>query len=129
MNLLLQRLHAYTACPPSRALPESTPPPVVVKAQPAARLLPLGRTVMTPGIEELTVTGEFNPAYVLARHQRGDWGDLEDCDRRRNDIARESGGRILSEYDLPCGKVWVLTEAENDDGVREVTTIMLPHEY
>lgn len=128
MNLLLQRLRAHNACPPSPVLapPEPPPPP---RRPAVSATFDLGRTVMTCGIEPLVTAGQLNPAYILARHQRGDWGDLSDGDKAANDRAVRDGGRILSAYVLPCGKVYVITDAEDDDGVRQVTTILLPEEY
>jgi len=89
----------------------------------------LGRTVMTRGVEPLVTSGRLNPAYILARHARRDWGDLSEGDKRANDHALADGARILSAYELPCGKVYVITDAEDDDGVRQVTTILLSEEY
>lgn len=63
-------------------------------------------------------------ATLIARHAAGDWGDLGDEDKRANEIALEYGYRILSAYDTPKGKVWVITEAD-----RSATTVLLPEEY
>jgi hypothetical protein len=55
----------------------------------------------------------------------GDWGDLEDEDKKENNFSVELGFRILSVYELETGgKVWVITEYD-----RSVTTILLPEEY
>lgn len=112
-------------------MPEPPAPPPQVRIVPlaAGAAFELGRTVMTPGIAELVESGDLNPAYILARHARGDWGDLGDGDRRRNDLAVRDGERILSAYDMPTGRVWVITDAVGDDEHRAVTTILLPEEY
>ena len=86
--------------------------------------LPLGRVVATPGaLKLLSEIGE-DPFDYLARHATGDWGDLCAFDRRENEIALRDGLRVLSSYEVPAGRVWIITEAD-----RSVTTILLPEEY
>ena len=86
--------------------------------------LPLGRVVATPGaLELLSEAGEDAFGY-LARHATGDWGDLCAFDRRQNEVALRDGHRVFSAYDVPAGRVWVITEAD-----RSVTTVLLPEEY
>jgi hypothetical protein len=65
-----------------------------------------------------------HPFDYLARHAAGDWGDLCAFDRRQNQIALRDGLRVLSSYDVPAGRVGIITEAD-----RSVTTILLPEEY
>ncbi len=61
----------------------------------------------------------------LRRHLHGDWGDLDDDDRRSNDAALKSGDRLFSSYQVtPDLKLWIITE-----GDRSVTTLLLPSEY
>ena len=90
------------------------------------RLFELGHVVMTPGAAELGV--DFAP--FLARHAQGDWGDnLDNFDRRQNDIAVKDGYRILSAYDVPIEngeteRIWIITESD-----RSATSIILPSEY
>jgi hypothetical protein len=86
--------------------------------------LPLGRVVATPGALKLLIETGGHPFDYLARHATGDWGDLCAFDRRQNQIALREGYRILSSYDVPAGRVWIITEAD-----RSVTTILLPEEY
>jgi hypothetical protein len=86
--------------------------------------LPLGRVVATPGALILLVVARAHPFDLLARHATGDWGDLCAFDRRQNEIALREGYRIFSSYDVPAGRVWIITEAD-----RSVTTILLPEEY
>ena len=86
--------------------------------------LPLGSVVATPGaLKLLSEIGE-DPFDFLARHAAGDWGELCAFDRRQNEIALRDGYRVLSSYDVPQGRVWIITEAD-----RSVTTILLPTEY
>jgi hypothetical protein len=67
---------------------------------------------------------------LLRRHYSGDWGDVDPDDGQANDHAIDTGARILSAYVLPTGvRVWVMTEAASDRGVRPATTILLPAEY
>src|SRR5207248_923849 len=59
-------------------------------------LFALGRTVATPGALDALASAGVHPAELLARHQRGDWGELSDEDRRENDFSVSRGFRILS---------------------------------
>ena len=85
----------------------------------------LGRIVATPGaLRTLEEAGEI-PASLLARHVNGDWSELCDHDRKKNEFSLKNGFRILSSYTLANGeKLWVITEAD-----RSMTTILLPEEY
>jgi hypothetical protein len=85
--------------------------------------LPLGRVVATPGALKLLMESGGRPFDYLARHATGDWGDLCAFDRRQNEIALREGLRVLSSYDVPAGRIWIITEAD-----RSVTTILLPEE-
>jgi choline dehydrogenase-like flavoprotein len=92
--------------------------------------LNLGQIVATPAaLEAIEASGQA-PADFLRRHASKDWGDLDDEDKRLNDEALQDGSRILSAYHTSDGtKLWVITEAEDDDGQRAATTILLPEEY
>lgn len=100
-----------------------------------AKLFFPGRIVATPGaLEALDVAEPIaeEPAgslslsmRLLARHLSGDWGDLDDFDKKQNDDAIKLNNRIFSAYALSAGvKIWVITEAD-----RSVTTFLLPEEY
>ena len=41
-----------------------------------------GQVVVTTGVGALIGEGRLDPAPYLYRHFCGDWGDLDDCDRR-----------------------------------------------
>ena len=86
---------------------------------------PLGQIVATPGaLEALTEAGE-RPATLLKRHLTGDWGEVDEHDRRENDRSLADGCRLLSAYTLSTGtKLWIITEAD-----RSSTTLLLPSEY
>ncbi len=88
-------------------------------------LLELGQLCMTPGAQELFANPDAPSMISLVqRHQRHDWGDLEDEDKQLNDESVERGMRVMSAYNTEVGRVWIVTE---DD--RSVTTVLLPREY
>ena len=71
------------------------------------------------------IEAEQLPVELLLRHVTGDWGDLEDEDKKENELSVREGFRILSSYNLETGaKVWIITEWD-----RSVTTVLLPEEY
>ena len=90
----------------------------------------LGRIVATPGaLEALRNAGQTSGEF-LARHVTGDWGDLHEDDRQLNDAALIDGSRILSAYVTRKGtRIWIITEAVNEVGLRYCTTTLLPEEY
>ena len=90
----------------------------------------LGQTLATPGaLEALEQAGQSFWTF-LAQHARGEWGQLDAEDAALNDEALKDGSRLLSAYLLKDGtKIWVITAAEDDNGKREATTILLPEEY
>lgn len=85
--------------------------------------VPLGQTLATPGVLEVTTQAERDIAF--SRHSRGDWGDVGKEDWQGNDQALQNGERLLSVYHALSGtKFWIITEAD-----RSATTILLPSEY
>ncbi|WP_175867945.1 hypothetical protein [Burkholderia diffusa] len=85
----------------------------------------LGRILATPAALEVIADAHASIIDLLIRHLRGDWGELSDSDRQRNEEAIVTGQRILSNYVLPGGRtVWLITEAD-----RYATTFLLPGEY
>ena len=82
----------------------------------------LGRVVATPGA--LATFGHEGCFLLLSRHVGGDWGDLDGRDRRANEQALKTGARLLSAYDTPVGRCWIITEAD-----RSSTCVLLPSEY
>jgi hypothetical protein len=87
-------------------------------------LFALGQTVATPGALKAMDQSGISPLALLSRHQRGDWGDLEEEDKVANDSALKAGRRVLSAYRFDKVTLWVITEAD-----RSATTILLPEEY
>jgi hypothetical protein len=89
-------------------------------------LFPLGRIVATPGaLTAIGISGDDISTY-LARHQSGDWGDIDAHDRRENQLSLEQEFRLMSVYTLSItgAKIWVITEAD-----RSSTCVLLPQEY
>lgn len=91
---------------------------------------PLGQVVATPGaLDALQESGQ-TPAFFLSKHVRGDWGEVCPEDAHLNDQALVDGSRLLSAYRTLRGtKLWVLTEAADDQGDRLGTTLLKPDEY
>ena len=86
---------------------------------------PFGQVVVTPGALQALQKAEQAPHQFLARHGRGDWGEIPDADRRHNADAVQRGSHIVSAYTTSAGdRLWVITEAD-----RSVTTLLLPEEY
>lgn len=92
-------------------------------------LFALGQTYATPAALALLGTAQVSPADLLAEHQAGIWGDLDADDAKANELAVISGARILSVRKLGAERIYIITEAENDDGRRSSTTILLCSEY
>jgi hypothetical protein len=88
-------------------------------------LFSLGHLVATPGaLASLAKAGQ-TPLDFLSRHVCGDWGDIDQEDRKENELGLKRGFRLLSSYQTNAdAKIWVITEAD-----RSVTTVLLPNEY
>ena len=86
---------------------------------------PLGRLAATPAALRAMAASGQTPAFFLAKHLAGDWGEVGAEDRRANDEALLHGGRLLSAYKTLKGvRLWVITEAD-----RGSTVVLLPEEY
>jgi len=85
---------------------------------------PLGRVVATPGALKLLEEVGEDAHLLLARHRLGDWGELDEHDRRENELSLKHGWRLVSSYPIGDRCIWIITEAD-----RSVTTILLPEEY
>ena len=116
--------------------------------------VPLGHLVATRAVDRQLMGHAAGRAFVMSclrRHQSGDWGDLGSHDAEANDLALVTGARVLSSYLIP-GKVrqgagaepdsghqlreviaderlWIITEAEDSEGVRSQTTVLFPSDY
>ncbi len=91
----------------------------------------LGQIVATPGALEACSPDHL--MLCLARHARGDWGNVCAEDKALNDQALKNGDRLLSAYAIDPTKpakgygencLWITTESD-----RSVTTFLLPSEY
>lgn len=88
-------------------------------------LLKLGRTFITRGALEAMTDAKQTPLEFLLRHIHRDWGEVDQEDKKVNDMALHSGMRILSAYRTAKGiRIWITT-----DGRRTETRIMLPEEW
>jgi hypothetical protein len=72
---------------------------------------PLGQVVATPGVLAALQEAGHAPLEFIGRHVAGDWGELDEEDRRENELSVREG-------------FWIITEAD-----RSATTILLPEEY
>jgi hypothetical protein len=87
-----------------------------------AALFALGQVAATMGAFQ-----DFGPALIaelLHRHLAGDWGDLDTHDVRANKQAL-----LLSAYETPAGRCWILTEGTDDTGARRSTCVLRPQDY
>jgi hypothetical protein len=91
----------------------------------------LGQIVATPAaLEALAESGQDAQFFVTKHAAGGDWGMINEEDRQLKQAALQDGSRILSAYKTLRGKkIWVITEAADDNGHRAATTILLPQEY
>jgi hypothetical protein len=83
----------------------------------------LGRIVSTPNaLQSLT---QDDILLGIQRHQAGDWGDVDEDDRTKNELSLEQGLRLFSVYHAANGvKFWLTTEPD-----RSHTTVLLPADY
>jgi hypothetical protein len=88
-------------------------------------LFHLGQIVATPGALDLFDRLAINENEILLRHVSGDWGDVSEADRRRNNWAIANEEQILSSYRLgPKNEtLWLITSWN-----RQSTTALLPEE-
>ena len=89
----------------------------------------LGQVVATTALIDWAESHGVDLAPLLARHARGDWGDLCESDWEQNESAlTNEDNRLFSSYEIPevdqFAKVWVITEWD-----RSVTTLLRPDDY
>lgn len=83
----------------------------------------IGNLFATPNAISQVSNDEIQAA--LARHQKGDWGEVCKEDRLANNVAVVNETRILSAYKTSKGKkFWIITEAD-----RSSTTVLMPEDY
>ena len=89
-----------------------------------------GQVVATPAALKAIEEAGQEPSFFLDKHLAGDWGEVDDGDKRANEDALVSGDRLLSAFrTLRNVKLWIITEAEDDQNSRAATTLLLPEEY
>ena len=83
----------------------------------------LGHIVSTPNaLSQLT---QDDILLAIQRHQAGDWGDVDEDDRKKNELSLEQGFRLFSVYHAVSGvKFRLTTEAD-----RSVTTVLMSEDY
>ena len=92
------------------------------------KLFETGKIVVTRGVMDAMVEQKGFAAFVckaMARHRRGDWGDISPDDKFENELSLDQGFRLLSVYEskgLP--RIYIITEAD-----RSATTVLFPEEY
>ena len=89
-----------------------------------------GQVLATPAALQTLEDAGQSPAFFLDCHIQGNWGEVNDEDKRLNDQALVDGSRLLSAYKTLKGeRLWIITEAADDEGKRAATTILTPSEY
>ncbi len=108
----------------SQKLPEQTNPDAsILQSLSVGAKFPLGSIVITPTAAEVVSPSEVHAA--LARHVRGDWGNVGKHDWKENDLSLTIECRLLSAYTTQKGeKFWIITETD-----RSSTCILLPSDY
>lgn len=90
----------------------------------------LGQLVSTKAVHERMqkdLEFKYFCGKSLERHRLCDWGDLCESDKKLNNIALDTGERLMSAYvfnEETDEKIWIITERD-----RSVTTILFPSEY
>ena len=92
-------------------------------------LFSLGQVYATPAVLAHLEKHAIYPRALLGPHCHGDYGQLDEEDRQANDDALIVGGRILSVYAVEGQRIYVITDASDDQGNRHSTTILFPREY
>lgn len=106
-----------------------------------APLFALGELIVTPAARHALRQAAIPLGELLDRHQRGDWGQVDEIDRLQNELGVRMRLRIRSAYAVPAGTateaqsslsalplpsfkiVWVVTSPD-----RFRTSVFLPRE-
>ncbi len=103
---------------------------MIAMSNSTSRKFSLGKILATPGALEALAGAGQTPAEFLGRHAIGDWGEMSDGDKTLNQEALVDGSRLMSAYQTSKGtRIWIITEATDENGGRCATTILLPEEY
>jgi hypothetical protein len=96
-----------------------------------------GVLAMTLGIAEARRRGIINVGALFKRHFSGDYGEIDDEDKRINERSIKNGSCIVSGYDTDAGRVLIITDPKSEftllpdyiEGHRAFTTMILAEEY
>ena len=96
-----------------------------------------GALAVTWGIAEARRRGIINVGALFKRHFSGDYGEIDDEDKRINERSIKDGSCIVSGYDTDAGRVLIITAPESErtilpdyvEGHRAFTTMLLAEEY
>ncbi len=78
----------------------------------------LGDVVITPGALAAVLVADDRITPYLARHQRGEWGAVDDEDRQANEQALTQGTHLLSAYHLRTGtKIWIIVRHDKRSSI------------
>ncbi len=90
----------------------------------------LSTLLSLPHMPDSSASSLSSRDWGLNRHAAGDWGEVDEEDWASNDQALVDGSRLLSAYRTLKGvKIWVITEAADDNGQRASTCCLLPEDY
>lgn len=92
-------------------------------------LFSLGQVYATPAVLAYLEKHAIYPSALLGPHCHGEYGQLDDEDCQANDDALIHGGRILSVYVVEGERIYAITDAADELGVRQATTLLFPREY
>ena len=94
-------------------------------------LFSLGQVCATSAVLAHLEKHAIYPRALLGPHCHGDYGQLDEVDLLANDNAliNGNGGRILSVYVVEGQRIYVITDAADEQGVRHTTTILFAREY
>ena len=72
----------------------------------------------------------FNEGVTKAMYKfmAKDWGDTCDEDKAMNEQSLKDGSRILADYNIDDKTIWIIADAEDENGLR-TATILFPDEY
>jgi len=90
----------------------------------------LGLVYCSPAAQRAIEDAGQDPTFFLDRHFVGDWGAVNDEDKRANATALVEGGWLVSGYrTLKNVPLVLLTKIENEGGTAATTVIVLWDEY
>src|SRR5690348_3066790 len=84
-----------------------------------------GTLEITPAVSATLATVHADPTAYLARHQQGDWGEVDEVTQQDNDLALQYHQPICSTYRLSDGSELLIVTA----GDRSSTRMSLATEY